>query len=72
MHFNTAWNIVRTDLTPQSWAHTTSDGTTLRIIPAGLRDEPGCAEVPIRIAGPNAAGLAEFGITTPDIHHVDA
>lgn len=70
MDFNTAWNIVRTDLTPQPWDHTTADGTTLRIIPAGLRDEPGCAEVLIRITGPNAAGLAEFGITTPDSRDV--
>lgn len=77
MDFNTAWNIVCTDLTPQPWDYTDTEGTTLRIIPAGLRETAGYAEVLIRITradatglgnyditGPNSRGVAEIGITT--------
>lgn len=66
MDFNTAFNQTIADLTPQPWDHTTSDGTTLRVIPAGLRADQGEAEVLIRITRPDATGLAEFGITGPD------
>lgn len=66
MDFNTAINTVIAELTPQPWDHTTSDAITLRVIPAGLREDPGHAEVLLRISGPLATGLYEFDITGPD------
>ena len=66
MDFNTAWNIVRTDLTPQPWDHTTPDGTTLRIIPDAFPADPGDAEVYVRLTRPDATGLYDYGITGPD------
>ncbi len=66
MDFRDALNIVTAELTPQPWDHTTADGTTLRIIPAGLTADPGDAEVLIRITRPDATGLYEYGITGPD------
>src|SRR5512139_2159834 len=66
MDFNTALNSLIADLTPQPWDHTTPDGTTLRIIPAGLREDAGRAEVLIRITRANATGLYSYGITGPD------
>lgn len=66
MDFRTAFNIVRAELTPQPWDYTTPDGTTLRVIPAGLRADKGDAEVLVRITRPDATGLGEFGITGPD------
>lgn len=65
MDFRDALNSVIADLTPQPWTHTTPDGTTLRIIPAGLRDDPGMAEVLVRISGPTVTGLYDYGITGP-------
>lgn len=62
--FRQAINTVIAELTPQPWEYTTPDGTTLTVIPAGLREEPGCAEVNIRVTTPDVTGLAEFGITT--------
>lgn len=51
MDFHTALNSVAADLTPQPWDYTTHDGViTLTVIPAGLREDPGCAEVLIRIS----------------------
>jgi hypothetical protein len=64
--FQNALNTVIADLTPQPWDHTIPDGTTLRIIPAGLRADEGDAEVYVRITRPDASGLYEFGITGPD------
>lgn len=66
MDFKDAWNIVRADLTPQPWDHTTADGTTLRIIPAGLREDVGRAEVLVRLTRADATGLYSYGITGPD------
>lgn len=66
MNFNDALNITIADLTPQPWDYTTDDGTTLRVIPAGLRADHGDAEVLVRITRPDATGLCEFGITGPD------
>lgn len=66
MDFRDALNIVTAELTPQPWDYTDAEGTTLRVIPAGLRASEGYAEVNIRITRPDASGLAEFGITTPD------
>jgi len=66
MDFRDALNTVIAELTPQPWDYTTEDGTTLRIIPAGLRESAGYAEVLIRITRANASGLYDFGITGPD------
>lgn len=65
MDFNTALNQTIAELTPQPWDHTTPDGTTLRIIPAGLRANAGYAEVLIRITRADATGLGGYGITGP-------
>jgi hypothetical protein len=66
MEFRDALNTVIADLTPQPWTHTTPDGTTLRVIPAGLRADKGDAEVNIRITRADATGLYDYGITGPD------
>lgn len=66
MDFHTALNIVIAELTPQPWDHTSADGTTLRVIPAGLRADRGDAEVLIRITRRDATGLYAFGITGPN------
>ena len=66
MNFHDAINIAIADLTPQPWDYTTPDGTTLRVIPAGLRADKGEAEVYVRITHPDATGLGEFGITGPN------
>jgi hypothetical protein len=64
--FNTAYNQVIAELTPQPWDYTMACGTTLRVIPAGLRADKGDAEVLMRITSADATGLYEFGITGPD------
>lgn len=66
MDFQTALNSVIAELTPQPWDYTGADGITLRVIPAGLRSDPGEAEVLIRITRPDATGLYAYGITGPD------
>lgn len=66
MNFNDALNTTIAELTPQPWTYTTPDGTTLRVIPAGLRADRGEAEILIRITRADATGLCEFGITGPD------
>jgi hypothetical protein len=83
MDFNTAINSFIADLTPQPWDWTDDAGTTLRVIPAGLRSDPGEAEVYVRITradatglyaygitGPNSRGVAEVGVTTTDLPKV--
>jgi hypothetical protein len=65
MDFNDALNTVIAELTPQPWDYTTPDGVTLRVIPAGLREDPGQATVNIRISGPLVTGLYDFGLTGP-------
>jgi hypothetical protein len=64
--FRDALTIVTAELTPQPWDYATPDGITLRVIPAGLREDAGYAEVLIRLTRPDATGLYEFGITGPD------
>jgi hypothetical protein len=64
--FRDALNIVTAELTPQPWDYTADDGTTLRVIPAGLREDAGYAEVLVRVTRADATGLCEFGITGPD------
>jgi hypothetical protein len=66
MDFRDALNIVTAELTPQPWDYTMASGTTLRVIPAGLRANKGEAEVLVRITRADATGLYEFGITGPD------
>lgn len=66
MDFHDAIAIVTAELTPHPWDYTTPDGTALRVIPAGLREDAGYAEVLIRITRADATGLGEFGITGPD------
>jgi hypothetical protein len=61
--FHTALNQVIAELTPQPWEHTTPDATTLRVIPAGLREARGYAEIMVRITASHAQ-TAEIGITT--------
>ncbi len=49
MDFNDALNIVIAELTPQPWDWWTPEGTRLRIIPEGLRQDPGNGVVEIQI-----------------------
>lgn len=49
MDFRTALNAVIADLTPQPWDWWTPDGTRLRVIPEGLRQDPGDGVVEIQI-----------------------
>jgi hypothetical protein len=63
--FNTALNQTIASLTPQPWDHTI-DGTTLRVTPAGLREDAGRAEVLLRISGPLVTGLYDYDITGPN------
>jgi len=66
MDFQDALNTVTAELTPQPWDWTDNAGTTLRVIPAGLRADRGEAEVYVRITRPDATGLYDYGITGPD------
>jgi hypothetical protein len=66
MDFRDALNNVIAELTPQPWDYTDNAGTTLTVIPAGLRAEKGDAEVNVRITRPDATGLYDYGITGPD------
>lgn len=49
MDFRTAFNQVIAELTPQPWDYTTHDGTRLRVIPEGLRQDPGDGVVLVQI-----------------------
>jgi len=49
MDFNDALSIVIAELTPQPWDWTNPDGTRLRVIPEGLRQDPGNGVVEIQI-----------------------
>jgi hypothetical protein len=64
--FHTALNQVIAELTPQPWDYTTPDATTLRVIPAGLREDPGRAEVLLRVSGPVVTGLCSYDLTGPE------
>lgn len=69
MDFQAALNTFLADLTPHPWDYTNGDGTTLTVIPAGLREGPGQAEVMIRISRAKTPA-AEIGIpsaTLPDL-----
>lgn len=66
MDFAQALNNVLADLTPQPWTHTTSSGSTLTVIPAGLTAAQGDAEVDVRITSDKAT-VTEAGVTTTDL-----
>jgi hypothetical protein len=66
--FHTALNQVIAELTPQPWDYTTHDGgITLTVIPAGLREDPGCAEVLVRIKAIGQFFAVEAGIPSRDM-----
>jgi hypothetical protein len=66
MDFRDALNTAIAELTPQPWDYTTNDGTTLTVIPSGIRHDPGCAEVMIRVTA-SKTQAAEAAITTTDL-----
>lgn len=66
MDFNQAVNTVIGEITPQPWDYTTPDGVTLTAIPAGLRADPGEAEILIQITVDKTLA-AQLGITTADL-----
>ena len=65
-NFDYALNQVIAELTPQPWDYTTPDGTTLTVIPAGLREDHGSAEVYVRITI-DKAHAAQATVTTTDL-----
>jgi hypothetical protein len=65
--FHNALNTVIAELTPQPWDYTTNARTTLTVIPAGLRAEPGDAEVIVRISAIGQFFDAEAGIPTRNL-----
>lgn len=67
MDFHTALNTVIAKLTPQPWDYTDTAGTTLTVIPAGLREDPGCAEVIVRIKAIGQFFDADAGIPSRDL-----
>lgn len=66
MDFRDALNTVTAELTPQPWDYTTPDGATLTVIPAGLRDDRGAAEVYVRVTR-DKTHAAQAAITTTDL-----
>jgi hypothetical protein len=66
--FRDAINTTNAELTPRPWDYTTPDGgITLTVIPAGLRADPGDAEVLIRISAIGQFFDAEAGIPSRDL-----
>ena len=65
MNFQHAIATVIAELTPQPWDYT-AGGATLTVIPAGLREDYGRAEVTIRITY-STTHAPEIGITTADM-----
>lgn len=66
MDFPAALNQISTDLTPQPWTYTDTSGTTLTVTPAGLPEDPGMAEVYVRITAPGTDPI-EAGVLTTDL-----
>lgn len=66
MDFKNALHTVLAELTPQPWEYTTPAGTTLTVIPAGLRQDAGEAEVYLRVTN-DKVHAAEAAITTTDL-----
>lgn len=67
MNFHQALNTVLAELTPQPWEYTDNGGTTLTVIPAGLREDPGHAEVLIHITALGQLFDAEAGVPSRDL-----
>lgn len=68
MDFHQALNIAIAEITSQPWDYTTHDGgSTLTVIPAGLRADLGDAEVLIRISTLGQFFDAEGGIPSRDL-----
>lgn len=67
MDFRDALNTVIAELTPQPWDYTDNAGTTLTVIPAGLREDPGCAEVIVRIKAIGQFFDADAGVPSRDL-----
>jgi hypothetical protein len=71
MDFKDAWNIVTADLTPQPWDWWTPEGTRLRIIPEGLRQDPDHGVVEIQICPAAHVQVTptgpEYPMRTPDV-----
>ncbi len=65
MDFQTAIASVTADLTPQPWDYTATDGAHLTVIPAGLPEDPGCAEVLVRIT--DGGTTTEAGVPTANL-----
>lgn len=63
--FRQAMDTVLAELTPQPWTYTDHTGTTLTVIPDGLRTDAGCAEVLIRATASETT--AELGIASADM-----
>lgn len=67
MDFRNALETVIAEIAPQPWDYTDPAGTTLTVIPAGLRADPGDAEVLIRISAIGQFFDAETGIPSRDL-----
>jgi hypothetical protein len=69
--FRDALNTIIAELTPQPWDYTTPDGTRLRVVPEGLRQDPGNGVVEIQIIeGAHVAKVPtgpEYPMRTPDV-----
>ncbi|MGW4042966.1 hypothetical protein [Streptomyces sp. NPDC004721] len=66
MDFRDALASALADITPQPWEYTAPGGGTLTVIPAGLREDPGCAEVYVRITF-SKTQAAQASVTTTDL-----
>ncbi|MFB6955467.1 hypothetical protein ACFCYB_00165 [Streptomyces sp. NPDC056309] len=71
MDFRTALNGLLGQLTPQPWEYTAPGGGTLTVIPAGLREDPGQAEVYVRITF-SKTQAAQCAVTTTDLPNLIA
>ena len=71
MDFQDALNNVIADLTPQPWDWWTPNGTRLRVIPEGLRQDPGDGVVEIQICEAAHVQVTPTGpaypMRTPDV-----
>lgn len=64
--FRCAFDRLAAEVTPQPWDYTDNGGTTLTVIPTGLRADPGCAEVTVRITAGRMLAV-EADVTTTDL-----
>lgn len=66
MNFKDALAQTLAELTPQPWDYTTPDGTPLTVIPAGLREDLGAAEVYIRLTASKTLAV-QAAVNTTDL-----